>query len=96
MGTTAYVRTYSGEVLDRGRHDLVPALRVAQQIGLPFLESVDEYDDTVFNRKQLAVVIKEFDILRQSGVDEAVIGEVTRLVELVRVRPHRYLVFNGD
>lgn len=96
MGTTAYVRDFRGIVLDRGSRDLHHLLAAARAMKLPFLGHVDEYDDTVFNRLQLSVLIEEIDHIRLNEGESHALEELARLVSDVRERPHRYLVFSGD
>ena len=100
MAISVLVRTHTGKVLARSTHSSLGAVcRLAKADDLPLLGGVDPYDDTVFNRFLLPSVSGELDLLlaaaQDAGVREA-IGEVLALVELVGLRPHRYLLFNGD
>jgi len=97
VGTTAHVRDYTGSVLCWGALDMRDLLRAANGQALPLLGNVDEYDDTVFNRQQLRVVIGELDqIARTSSGLDPQLQELDGMVARVQERPHRYLVFNGD
>lgn len=59
---------------------------------------VDRYDDTVFDRSQLKVLITELRALTDgTTVDEAeAVHEILTLAAQVERNAHRYLVFNGD
>jgi hypothetical protein len=96
MGITVEIRAFRGEILDRGGQDVHQLVDAARLAGMPFLANVDEYDDTVFNRLQLSVVVDEIRELSSRGLGGPAVEEVTRMIEKVRARPHRYLVFNGD
>lgn len=97
MGTTAYVRNHSGTVLRRGRLEMRELLRAARGQSLPFLGDVDEYDDTVFNRRQLRAVGDELvQIVRTTDDLDSEVRELQGLSALAEERPHRYLVFCGD
>lgn len=67
-------------------------------MGLPLLGSVDQHDDTRFNRMQVGLVLSELKALAEvlSGENVVALGELITLAELVRERPHRYLLFVGD
>ncbi len=99
MALSVLVRTYTGEILARSVHRAHGQLcSSARKEGLPLLADVDPYDDTIFNSLQVKRLAAELESLRQSvstPEDEA-ISEVVELIELVLVKPHRYLVFNGD
>lgn len=96
MGTTVYVRDFRGKLLQRGATDMGRLLVAARQARLPLLGSVDEYDDTVFNRSQVALVLEELDRLELSANLEHARAELISMAVGVQQRPHRYLVFNGD
>jgi hypothetical protein len=97
VGVTIYVQDYLGEKLLRGSLDVSGVLAAAEEHGLPFLTSVDVYDDTTFNRRQSARLAEELDILSgsQDGLAEA-IASLHEAIDMVGERAHRYLVFNGD
>ena len=96
MGTTVHVRDFRGELLQRGSAEMGGLLAAARQARLPLLGSVDEYDDTVFNRSQVALVLEELDRLELSADLEHARSELISMAVRVQQRPHRYLVFNGD
>ena len=96
MGTTVYVRDFRGNLLQRGATEMGGLLAAARQACLPLLGSVDEYDDTVFNRSQVALVLEELDRLELSADLEHARSELILMAGGVQQRPHRYLVFNGD
>ena len=60
------------------------------------MANVDEYDDTVFNGRQAAVVADELHELSHRGLGGPVAEEVLQMIRRTQERPHRYLVFNGD
>lgn len=97
MGTTTYVRDYSGTVLQWGQLEMGKLLRAARVQAMPFLGSADEYDDTVFNRLQLRAVADELKQIRRTSNDLGPeVRELEVLAALADERPHRFLVFNGD
>ena len=65
----------------------------------PLLGSIDEYDDTRFNRLQLQRFLKEWEQVRERA---ASLGkgdqwqQIKHLVSTVDEEPLRYLVFIGD
>ncbi|WP_411137999.1 hypothetical protein [Streptomyces sp. C10] len=99
MGISVQVRTFAGTVEATCVHPAIAALcgRAASQ-NLPLLGCVDPYDDTVFNRLQLRVLIPELRALTDgSAAEEAeAVHEILALTAQVERRAHRYLVFNGD
>lgn len=96
MGTTAYVRDFQGKLLQLGATEMGGLLGAARQARLPLLGSVDEYDDTVFNRSQVALVLEELERLELTADLEHARSELVSMAVRVQQRPHRYLVFNGD
>ncbi|MGA4856055.1 hypothetical protein ACPCAB_05205 [Streptomyces koyangensis] len=99
MGISVQVRTFTGAVEATCVHPFIADLceRAASQ-HLPLLGYVDPYDDTVFNRSQLRVLIPELRSLADgSAAEEAeVVHEILALAAQVERKAHRYLVFNGD
>ncbi|MFE4263755.1 hypothetical protein [Streptomyces sp. NPDC056883] len=71
MGISVQVRTFTGVVEATCVHPSIADLcrRTASQ-NLPLLGYVDPYDDTVFNRSQLRVLIPELRALADSSVTE--------------------------
>jgi len=59
--------------------------------------AVDRYDNTTFNRKQVAVVTAELKALGESRPDFEVDArrELLRLADIADERPHRCLVLVG-
>ncbi|MFB9460912.1 hypothetical protein [Streptomyces antimycoticus] len=93
------IRSYTGTIEATCCHPALDALcHQAAQAGLPGIGNVDKYDDTVFNRSQLRLVIPELTQLSLST--PALVAEAAEAVlELARTierLSHRYLVFNGD
>ena len=99
MGISVEVRTFTGAVEARCVHPAIAALcgRAARE-HLPLLGCVDLYDDTVFNRSQLKVLVPELRALADgSTAEEAEAAhEILDLTAQVECKAHRYLVFNGD
>lgn len=96
MGITVYVKVFGGDIIHRGECDVRELVEAARLAHLPFLANVDVYDDTVFNRTQLAVVAEEIKELARLDLPDALLNEVIQMIEWTQERPHRYLVFNGD
>ncbi|WP_405651391.1 hypothetical protein OG581_12555 [Streptomyces sp. NBC_01386] len=99
MGISVQVRTFTGAVEATCVHPAIAAVcgRAARQ-NLPLLGCVDPYDDTMFNRSQLKVLVPELGVLADgSTADEAeAVHEILALTAQVERKAHRYLVFNGD
>jgi glutamate synthase domain-containing protein 1 len=78
-----------------GLNALVETAKVAN---LPMLGNVDRYDDTRFNRMQVEVVGEELRQLIDSAEGDVVAAarELLAMVDLVDLKPHRYLIFIGD
>lgn len=99
MPLSILVRTYTGEVLATSVHPAIGAVcESARKRGLVMLGYVDKYDDTVFNRTQVTHIREELVQLREHcAADETeALAELTKLIDMVAERPHRYLLFNGD
>jgi hypothetical protein len=63
------------------------------------LGHVDLYGDTIFNSRQVGVVLEELCSASRSfgdGEMAPMIQELIELAELVPLRPHRKLIFSGD
>jgi hypothetical protein len=99
MTLSVAVRDYAGELVARSTNPGIgPLCDVAAELGLPFLASVDRYDDTSFNRNQMRAIRAEVDSLLEdeSEMVRRAASELLELCEIVDRRPHRYLIFNGD
>jgi hypothetical protein len=59
---------------------------------------VDPYDDTVFNRSQMRLVVPELHRLAEesSGNEAQAALEIIDLTSRIERKPHLYLLFNGD
>ncbi|WP_327350341.1 hypothetical protein [Streptomyces sp. NBC_01304] len=99
MGISVDIRTFTGEIEATYGHPSIPAQceRAANQ-NLPLLGCVDPYDDTVFNRMRLRILIPELRSLAdESAAEEAeAVREILALTAQDERKAHRYLVFNGD
>ena len=97
MGVTIYVQDFRGDKLHGDSVEMRGVLSAAEERGLPFLTSVDVYDNTTFNRKQTVRLAEELNALSGAREDlgEA-IASLRAAITVVAKRPHRYLVFNGD
>ncbi|MFD8222421.1 hypothetical protein ACFV2U_54600 [Streptomyces sp. NPDC059697] len=99
MGISVQVRTFTNAVEATCVHPAIAALcaQAASQ-SLPLLGCVDPYDDTVFNRSQLKVLIPELQGLAEvSAAEEAEAAHaILALAAQIERKAHRYLVFNGD
>ncbi|RKR85928.1 hypothetical protein BDK92_0145 [Micromonospora pisi] len=63
----------------------------------PLLSGVCAYLDTVFNQRQVPMLVDELDRLPDGSVlSEESRGEIRRLCAMVRERSHHYLWFVGD
>ncbi|WP_030694678.1 hypothetical protein [Streptomyces globisporus] len=99
MGISVQVRTFTGTVEATCVHPSIADLcRRAANQNLPMLGYVDPWDDTVFNRSQLRVLIPELRALaNDSAAEEAdAVHEILALAAQVECKAHRYLVFSGD
>ncbi|HEX3791684.1 MAG TPA: hypothetical protein VHW44_27735 [Pseudonocardiaceae bacterium] len=99
MAISVQVRAFSGAVETTCTHPAIPSLcQRASRLGMPMLGFVDPYDDTVFNRSQMRLVIPELRKLADdSPADEAQAArELIRLASRIEHETHRYLLFNGD
>ncbi|MFJ9618844.1 hypothetical protein [Streptomyces noursei] len=99
MGMSVIIRSYTGTIEATCCHPALDALcQQATQAGFPGIGNVDKYDDTVFNRSQMRLVIPELTQLSLSvptPVAEAA-EEVLAMARTIERLSHRYLVFNGD
>lgn len=99
MGMSVIIRSHTGSIEATCCHPALDALcQHAASAGLPGIGYIDRYDDTVFNRSQMRLVIPELAQLGMSA-PAAVAGaaeEVLALARIVQRLSHRYLVFNGD
>jgi hypothetical protein len=99
LALSVKVEDYSGELIASCLHGSLNALcRLAHRLEMPMLGYVDEYDDTTFNRRQMILVRAELESLRgaASTREQDAVAELVSLIDLVELKPHRYLVFSGD
>lgn len=99
MGMSVRVQEYTGGTVAVSTHPGIGALcQRAAVLALPMLGYVDPYDDTWFNRSQMRLVIPELRSLLESasGVEAEAAHELVELAVQLDLKPHRYLIFNGD
>ncbi|MFF0270718.1 hypothetical protein [Kribbella sp. NPDC004536] len=100
MALSIFVRTYSGDVVERSSHPNLGELFSAASTGRqPLLASVDHYDDTVFNSRQAQIIVQELRDLQSAILEPdtlAAADELNRLAGKVAGRAHHYLVVDGD
>jgi hypothetical protein len=73
MGISVQIQAYGGAIEATCTHPAIGALcQRASRLGLPMIGYVDPYDDTVFNRSQMCLVVPELHRLPKSP-------QVTRL-----------------
>jgi hypothetical protein len=95
------VRDESGRVVERGARGTGMAW-TQEFIDLdsseyPMLGGLCAYLDTVFNQRQLHMLLQELDRLPAGAViPEHSRAEIRRLAALVKTESHRYLWFCGD
>jgi hypothetical protein len=90
-----------GEVLaivhDSG--NLMPKLLERSLADEPFLEQIDWYGDTIFNRMQMPRFLLAWRVVvRRTQTDEEakLVGEIRELAERCESAVHLYLKFIGD
>jgi hypothetical protein len=99
MGISVQIQAYGGAIEATCTHPAIGALcQRASRLGLPMIGYVDPYDDTVFNRSQMRLVVPELHRLtEESSDDEAQAAlEIIDLTSRIERKPHLYLLFNGD
>ncbi len=75
------------------------ALARPDDLRLTCLRFVDPYGDTVFNRLQLAPLLDDLCLLREScngGEHEDALQQIETLIERCLAEPHLYLKLIGD
>jgi hypothetical protein len=99
VGMSVVVRTFRSLEESASTHRSIGELcRLAADAAFPMLRCVDPYDNTVFNRSQMRLVIPELRALIElADRREADAGrEILELAQHVERQHHRYLIFNGD
>ncbi|WP_433697311.1 hypothetical protein [Nocardiopsis sp. CA-288880] len=101
MSVSVLVCEYGGAVMSRCvRQNINEFLRrLDSRKEYPMLGYVDLYGDTIFNSRQVGVVLEELRSASRSFEDgemTPMIQELIELAELVPLRPHRKLIFSGD
>jgi hypothetical protein len=93
------VRTELGEIVARGARgfDWSQELIDLDSSAYPMLTGLCAFLDTMFNERQLPLLIDDLDRL-PSGValDDESRAEIRRLCAVARAESHRYLWFLGD
>ncbi len=65
----------------------------------PYLAYVDEYDNTLFSKSQMAAVLPELERLSGMTRDDEEANEMAKILDLARrcaTEPGFYFVFEGD
>jgi hypothetical protein len=99
MGISVQIQAYGGAIEATCTHPAIGALcQRASRLGLPMIGYVDPYDDTVFNRPQMRLVVPELHRLAEesSGNEAQAALEIIDLTSRIERKPHLYLLFNGD
>jgi hypothetical protein len=99
MGISVQIRAYDGTIEATCIHPAIGALcQRASRLEMPMIGCIDPYDDTVFNRSQMRLVVPELRRLAEEAPD----GEAQAALDIIGLtsridrKPHRYLLFNGD
>ncbi|WP_422741383.1 hypothetical protein ACN27B_21800 [Micromonospora sp. WMMD754] len=93
------VRTERGETLARGARgfDWSQELIDLDPSAFPMLSGLCAFLDTMFNERQLPLLIDELDRLPPGvALDDGSRTEIRRLCAVARTGSHRYLWFLGD
>lgn len=99
MALSVLVRFFTGDVVSEFMSPAIGSLcRLASERDLPFLGTVDIYDDTIFNRLHIPRIQGELEsLLGSCGPGEGqAIAEILKIAECILKRPRHYLLFNGD
>ena len=102
MGLTIQLEAEGGRVLDTiedPKNVLRGVLPGPDAEEFPYVRYVDPYGDTIFNRLQMSLFLREWDMLARrasSAEAEALVGKVRRLAERCAREEHCYLRFIGD
>ena len=99
MGISVRVQDYTGSTVADSTHPGIGALyQYAAVLKLPMFGYVDPFDDTWFNRSQMRLVIPELRSLLEiaTEMEAEAARELVELAVHLDLKPHRYLIFNGD
>lgn len=78
---------------------IAPSLPDVADLTYICLRFIDPYGDTIFNRPQAAVMLEEWDRLRQSFSErnaETLWADIRKLIVRCSEETHTYLKFIGD
>lgn len=92
------VREESGHILVHGVHgvDWTQELIDLDSSDFPMLAGLCAYLDTIFNQRQVPILVEELKRLPAGVVPEPAAEEIRRLAAMVREGQHLYLWFCGD
>jgi hypothetical protein len=93
------VRAERGAIVAHGRRGIQWSQELADldQSAYPMLYGLCAYLDTIFNQRQIPLLLGELDRLPDGAVlDNECRAEIRRLAGIVLGEPHRYLWFAGD
>jgi hypothetical protein len=93
------VRTEQGAIVARGTHGIEWSQELIDldRSAYPMLHGLCAYLDTIFNSRQLPLLIDELDRLPPGvALDNEIRTAIRRLCKVAEAEPHRYLWFIGD
>jgi hypothetical protein len=91
------VREESGHVVARARgFEWTQELIDLDRSTFPMLAGLCAYLDTVFNQRQIPMLVEELTRLPAGLISEAAVAEIGRLAAMVEEGQHLYLWFCGD
>jgi len=93
------VQDEKGNEVSRGVDVPTGVLARPDDLRFSCLRFVDPYGDTVFNRLQLAPLLEDLRLLRDScnsSQDEGVLQQIEALIERCEGEPHLYVKMIGD
>ena len=98
MAIDVYLRNEQGETLDSVNGVfLQPAMPAMDDESSPCLRFIDPCGDTIFNRRQMAPLLRELSKSRAIvGIDPESIDGIAALIERCAAGTHLYLWFVGD
>jgi len=100
LALTITLEDEKGSVIDRLLDPQNVVVRLSESFAsehkMILLQYVDPYADTVFNREQMADVLRDIARMKVSGDEVVVVNKLRELAERCSIEPHLYLKFYGD